>query len=254
MEERELIEKIKWHIIHTESRSEIEAYYIYSLIKLAELKLKESYKSILDVACGNGRLHKFLRNYGFEVYGIDINEYLISLAKRENEGFEDYYFIADMRDFDLKRKFDVCISWFSSFGYFDDKDNLKVLRNISNHLRTNGIFILEALYRENLPRAFERGNKIIRVIEISDRLIEISEREFFPNDGIVKFNNVIYRKEGNDLKFVDKLEVSLKVYSIDELENMAREANMELLFVFESLTFEKPSSRTDRITAVFRRI
>jgi len=254
MRDRELIEKIKWHISYIESRSEIEAYYIYSLIKFVELKLKESYKSILDVACGNGRLHKFLRNYGFEVYGIDINKHLISLAKKENKGFENNYLIADMRDFGLKRKFDVCINWFSSFGYFDDKDNLKVLKNVSKHLRTNGIFILEVAYRENLPKALEEGNKIFRVNVISDNLLEISEQDFFPDKGIVKFNNIIYKKVGKNLKFVDKLQISVKNYSLSELEDMAKKASIRPLFVFETLTFKKPSSRTDRVTLIFRKI
>jgi len=74
MEDKELLEKIKWHITYREDRNELEAYYIYSLIKFVELKLKESYKTILDVACGNGRLHKFLRNYGLRfMESIPIN-------------------------------------------------------------------------------------------------------------------------------------------------------------------------------------
>jgi len=254
MKERELIEKIKWHIAYREEGSETEAYYIYSLIKFAEFKLKESYKSILDVACGNGRLHRFLRSYGFEVYGIDINKHLISLAKRENRGFESNYLIADMRNFDLKRKFDVCVNWFSSFGYFDDKDNLKVLKNISKHLRNNGIFILEVRYRETLPKAFERGNKIFEVNEISDKFLEISEQEFYPDKGIVKFNNVIYKRVGKNLKFLDKLEVSVRHYFLNEYEKMAKKVGMELLFVFEALTYKKPSSSTGRVTLIFRKV
>jgi len=254
MKDRELLEKIKWHITYREDRNELEAYYIYSLIKFAELKLKESYKTILDVACGNGRLHKFLRSYGFEVYGIDINKHLISLAKRENKGFENNYLIADMRYFDLKRKFDVCISWFSSFGYFDDKDNLKVLKNISKHLKSNGIFILEVRYRETLPKSFERGNKIFEINELSNNILEISEQEFYPDKGIVKFNNVIYKRVGKNLKFLDKLEVSVRHYFLGEYENMAKKVGMELLFVFETLTFKKPSSSTGRVTLTFKKI
>jgi 2-polyprenyl-3-methyl-5-hydroxy-6-metoxy-1,4-benzoquinol methylase len=46
-----------------------EGYYISRVIRLFERKLKEDYSSILDVACGNGRLHSFLRKNGFDVFG-----------------------------------------------------------------------------------------------------------------------------------------------------------------------------------------
>ena len=50
-------EKIVWHIAHREERSPKEAAYIHYLLGLARLETGREYRTILDVPCGNGRLH-----------------------------------------------------------------------------------------------------------------------------------------------------------------------------------------------------
>jgi SAM-dependent methyltransferase len=59
-----------------------------------------------------------------------------------------------MRKFDLKREFDVALSWFTSFGYFEDKENLIVLKNINKHLREKGLLLLD------IPNASVRMKEI----------------------------------------------------------------------------------------------
>ncbi len=44
-----------------DERNEREAFYIHSLIGFYGRKLNENYRTILDMLCGHGRLHKFLR-------------------------------------------------------------------------------------------------------------------------------------------------------------------------------------------------
>ena len=86
-----------WHLDFSEDQNWLGAEYITFLIKLAEKKLNKKYKKILDIPCGIGRHHKYLRDNGFEVFGVDVNENLIKNAKERNKGFESYYKVADMR-------------------------------------------------------------------------------------------------------------------------------------------------------------
>ncbi len=44
-----------------EARNEREAFYIHSLIEFYGGKLNEKYRVILDMPCGHGRLHRYLR-------------------------------------------------------------------------------------------------------------------------------------------------------------------------------------------------
>ncbi|MCD6457372.1 MAG: class I SAM-dependent methyltransferase [Thermoproteales archaeon] len=77
-----------------------------------------------------GRHHKFLRENGFEIYGVDSSRELIRLAKEKNKNFENFYKVGDMRRIDYSAEFDVVLNWYTSFGYFSDKENKLVLENI----------------------------------------------------------------------------------------------------------------------------
>jgi len=39
----------------------------------------------------------------------------------------------------INKKLDVALLWFTTFGYFNEKQNLQVLKNISNHLNKKEI-------------------------------------------------------------------------------------------------------------------
>jgi SAM-dependent methyltransferase len=55
--------------------------------------------TILDIHCGYGRHHKYLRSCGYEVFGVDISEELINKAKSIYPEYKESYFVGDMRYF-----------------------------------------------------------------------------------------------------------------------------------------------------------
>jgi 2-polyprenyl-3-methyl-5-hydroxy-6-metoxy-1,4-benzoquinol methylase len=63
---KDLPDDVRWHIKEREKTSKEEAVYISQVINFFRKKLNEKYSSILDVACGNGRLHPYLRNLGLK--------------------------------------------------------------------------------------------------------------------------------------------------------------------------------------------
>ncbi len=74
-------DKFVWHVDAREDRSEIEAAYIHGITEWASRKLGKKYRRILDVPCGTGRLHPFLRDCGYEVEGMDLSEEMVGEAK-----------------------------------------------------------------------------------------------------------------------------------------------------------------------------
>ena len=71
-------------------------------------------RSLLDVACGTGRHLEHLRAW-YDVEGVDLDEGLLSVARARLPDVP--LRAADMRDFDLGRRFDVVTCLFSSIGY-----------------------------------------------------------------------------------------------------------------------------------------
>jgi len=105
----------------------------------AEFVIKKSKgKELLDVGCGHGWHDKFLKKR-FKVTGVDLNKPILKLAKKRNP--EVKYFLGDMRTFNLKKKFDVVLSFDAMIYNLNYKDLKKTLKNLSRHLKDNGTLI-----------------------------------------------------------------------------------------------------------------
>jgi SAM-dependent methyltransferase len=246
---------VRWHIKEKEKEktSKAEALYISQVIKLFQRKLKEKYSSILDVACGNGRLHPFLRKLGFEVFGIDNSKELIQEAQRKYIKFQEYYKVADMRKFNFKRKFDVALSWFTSFGYFKDKDNLTVLKNVSKLLRKNGLFLLEI---PNAPTIISQIRSFHSSVLKQDNFIEIVYYKLvkIKNQIFLIFDQNFYLLRGKDLKFLKREVRKVRLYSLKEIAKLLSKAKFKMIKVLESMSLKQANEKTTRILIIAQKI
>ncbi len=70
---------------------------------------------VLDVGCATGSLSVLLGQSGANVVGIDINPRFVDAARVKNP--RGKYFVADMRDFRLSKKFDLIICLGTTFSH-----------------------------------------------------------------------------------------------------------------------------------------
>jgi 2-polyprenyl-3-methyl-5-hydroxy-6-metoxy-1,4-benzoquinol methylase len=101
--------------------------------------------SILDLACGQGRHSLELGRRGYRITGVDYSQELLGVA-RENavrDGVLLTYHKQDIRELNIKNKFDLVFMFGNSFGYFSDADNIAVLKKVRAHLKPHGKFILD---------------------------------------------------------------------------------------------------------------
>ncbi len=133
---------------------------------------------VLEVMCGTGRVLVPLARAGFEVTGIDSNEKMLELARRKlgNEPPDIQKRAAlsraDVRDFDLGRKFDLVILAFSSVNHLlSPGDQDRAMACLKRHLSGNGLLAVasfiphtEKLHPERLDREVElpNGDLLIR--------------------------------------------------------------------------------------------
>ncbi len=85
---------------------------------------------VLDLACGHGRIANRLAQRGARLTGLDAMPLFLDQARRDASegGVEVDYVLGDMRSLPWPdHRFDRVISWFTSFGYFDDTENHQVL-------------------------------------------------------------------------------------------------------------------------------
>jgi SAM-dependent methyltransferase len=106
-----------------------------------------TYRSLLDVCCGEGRHAIPLAGRGYDVTGLDRDAAALAVAKERAEavGASIIFIEGDMRDLlsSVLGPFDVCVCLWQSFGYFDAATNEDILRQMGDLLRPGGRLILD---------------------------------------------------------------------------------------------------------------
>jgi cyclopropane fatty-acyl-phospholipid synthase-like methyltransferase len=155
--------------------------------KLLELILKQTnltkQNSVLDAACGAGRHSIYLASKGFNVFGFDLSKTLLSKAKEyaKQRSVKNDFVCADLRNICFRKKFDLIINLFTSFGYFkNDEENFKFINTAYSLLNQNGFYVLDY---------FNKNYLLANLTAENEKLIDgriIIERRKVVNDRIIK--------------------------------------------------------------------
>jgi SAM-dependent methyltransferase len=110
--------------------------------------------SVLDAPCGHGRISNLLATRGMRVVGVDASELFLDLARAGAGDAPVAYHPGDLRDLPVAGPFDAAVSWYSSFGYFDDAGNRAVLAEYRRVLRPGGKLVMDMHNRDEIVRRF----------------------------------------------------------------------------------------------------
>ena len=131
----------------------------------------EAPERVLDLACGAGRHTATLRGEGYRTLGIDLSLTLLAHPPRVP------CVAGDMRSLPfVGSSFDWLLNFFTSFGYFErERENFRVLEEITRVLRPKGRFLIDFLNRDRVLEELRAKE----VQEIAGREVHI-ERWFDP--------------------------------------------------------------------------
>lgn len=122
---------------------------------------------LLDVACGTGQ-HLVHLSEHYDVEGLDLEPEFVDMARGRLPGAS--FHLADMRDFDLGKTFDVVVCLFSSIGYVKTVEALnQSITAMAKHTVPGGLVIVEPWL---MPDTFKPGH--IGMITVDDPTLKIS--------------------------------------------------------------------------------
>ena len=193
---------------------------------------------VLDAGCGDGRHARALAATGASVVGADRSTALLAPALALGGG--PRFVAAEFRALPFR---DACfahvVSFFTSFGYFDDAGNAAHLRSLRRVVRAGGGLLLDFL---NAPRV-----ATTLVPETTRRLGErtIVEHRAIRRGRVEKDVEVLGGGEG-PLAWRE----SVRLYDRDEVESMLRAARFGVRAVHGDLAGAVWSPASERLVVI----
>jgi SAM-dependent methyltransferase len=209
---------------------------------------------VLDLACGYGRLSIPLALKGYRVTGVDYSKHFLEMARRESRsaGAEATFLYGNMRDLNFRDRFDAVISIFTSFGYFEKKeDDLKVLHGVKRSLRRGGRFLLDmnnAL--RGIATMFEKGivdkgtgHLVARSTYRLSNGLRVRQVDRMDPASLRWRMERTWREDGRSRGY----ESDVRLYCLPELREMLEVAGFQVHKVFGNFNGQRYRADSDRL-------
>jgi ubiquinone/menaquinone biosynthesis C-methylase UbiE len=111
--------------------------------------------AVLDIACGAGRHALELAKLGYKVTGNDLSPFLLEEARKAAEKSKLLLKLTccDMRQIQSEGSYNLVVQLFTSFGYFDMKEDDQLVLNKAYHaLQSDGWYVLDLINPLHLRR------------------------------------------------------------------------------------------------------
>jgi SAM-dependent methyltransferase len=211
--------------------------------------------TVLDLCCGNGRISIFMAKKGFKAVGVDISRAFLEDARRKAEELNVLKMVTflegDVRNLkeavgNVSRDFDIVVNAWTSFGYFSHEDDFSMFKQ-SRELSRDGavLLITETMHSDYLSLRFTPTS----YAEIGN-IVLLENRKYDPTTSQISSSWSFYNKRGEDLIFVDRIEIVNHAYSVSELSSLLRRAGWEPVSFYGSFSTLQPMSPLTSLNVV----
>jgi len=182
--------------------------------------------SVLDLMCGYGRHALALAAKGIHVTAVDnLPDYINELKKNaEAENLPVEAVLADVIQWKAKKNYDLVICMGNSLQFFDKGELMRLLKNISAHLKDGGhVFINTWSIMEIAVKHFkENSSGTIGAIQ------SIAESKYFYSPSRIETEHKMITADGTTeiKKGIDY------IWSLNEIENLLNECGIKMKEVF----------------------
>ena len=208
-------------------------------------------KLVLDLACGTGSLSITLAKRGFDVIGVDASEDMLSVAQQKaaEEGESILFLCQKMQKLDLYGTIDAAICTLDSINHLlADKDVIEAFKKVSLFLNPNGYFIFD-VNTEYKHRCVLGNNTFVYDTE-SVFCVWQNEYDEKKNSTTIKLDffeliDGVYERSSESF--------AERAYSIENLTKWLQKAGLEVVGIFDEMTFSEPAETSERVFFVAKK-
>jgi SAM-dependent methyltransferase len=179
---------------------------------------------VLDLGCGFGRHTIELSRKGFDMVGLDLSMPLLqrALADAQRRNLVIKFIHGDMRQLNFDAIFDGVICLHTSFGYFNDQANFKVLQGIYRALKPGGRLLIETINRDFIAEGLP-----MRVWWSGTECLVLEEIDLHPMHSILQVKRSIVFDDHSRAPWEQHM--NTRLYSSHEMGALMRRAGFRVL-------------------------
>ena len=214
--------------------------YVVDLLK------KSSVKTVLDAACGTGRITIGLAKRGFWITGSDCSEEMLMEARKNalEAGCKSIPFVCrNMTELCVHKPVDAVISTCDGVNYLTDLDQVRqFFRSANRCLRPNGLLLFDISSYHKLSDTIGENT----FTEVEDEYAYIWENMFDPESQLLEMNLTFFVREG--MLFRRFFEQHLqRAHRMEELCTLLEKEGFALIGAYEAFSEERASEDAERI-------
>lgn len=201
---------------------------------------KNKNAKILELCCGTGRLTLPIAKEGYNICGVDYTSSMLEQAKAKASevGLEIDFIEADIRTLNLQEKFDLIFIPFNSIHHLYKNDDLfVVLRNVRNHLKEDGLFLLDC-FNPNIQYIVEgeKGQTVVAEYTTNDGR-EVLIKQTMRYENATQINRIEWHYYING-KFHSTQNLDMRLFFPQELDSYLEWAGFNIIHKFGSFEEE----------------
>ena len=209
-----------WRQIFPEKTTKAEVDFI-----VEEAKLNPG-SDVLDLMCGYGRHALEFARRKINVTAVDnLPEYINEINENSrSEGLSLQCICTDVLEMQLDKEYDAVICMGNSLQFFNEEDVVRLLSNISEHLKDKGKLFINTWSIAEIAMNNFKENSWSRIGE----LLFLTESKFLFHPTRIETNSIIITNTGEkeEKKGIDF------IYSISELESIFNKTGFQLKDIY----------------------
>jgi SAM-dependent methyltransferase len=223
------------------------ASYVIDLFALAEGRLVAS---VLDLACGTGKMLIELAKAGYNVFGVDFSSYMARQAAEALSPFAgNRVWRGDMQTLAVAEPVDAVICLYDSFNYcLEPKAARQTLDRVAHAVRRGGLFVFDICTERNCRRNF------LNYYEKDDYLeLSYVRRAHFKPHRKMQINEFFITNEIAGGPSLYERHVQ-RIYSLREIEAMIDSKQWMMVGCFDDMSRRPGTEKSNRVHFVLKRL
>ncbi len=209
---------------------------------------------LLDLACGTGTVSLLMSEKGYDVIGVDASEEMLSQAqeKKMEKGADIIFLCQRMEELDLFGTVNAAVSTLDSLNHVTDEDSLrKIFRRVSLFMEDGGIFLFDVNTPYKHREVLGDNTFVYDMEEVYCVWQNSTDENLLTEVSLDIFEHDI--EDDEDVYYRYSEEFCERGYTLDKIKEWLEENKFEVLAVYEEMTRQPVTNRTERAVFVARK-